>query len=210
MKLLDLDDNKIIELYKTKFCHEIGDMFGVSSNTIYRRLKENNVRIIRSGWTLSEKAKENMSNCKKGHLVLEETRQKLKEINIGNKASKETKQKMKTTAKRNGRRPPIMKGQNNPNWKGGITSISHSIRTNYIYRQWRDDVFTRDNFTCKECGHRGGYLHAHHITPFSSIIQFYEITTLEEALNCAELWNINNGITLCKECHKKLHKKVKI
>jgi len=26
---------------------------------------------------------------------------------------------------------------------------------------------------------------------------------LEQAVNCEELWNINNGITLCKECHKK-------
>jgi len=79
-----------------------------------------------------------------------------------------------------------------------------------MYRQWRSDIFTRDDFTCQECGQRGGHLEAHHIKQLSKILQFYEITTLEEALNCAELWNINNGITLCKECHKKLHKKVKI
>lgn len=22
------------------------------------------------------------------------------------------------------------------------------------------------------------------------------------AMNCIELWNVNNGVTLCKECHK--------
>jgi len=92
------------------------------------------------------------------------------------------------------------------NWKGGITPLRHSIRTNFKSRQWRSDVFTRDNFTCQECGQVGGKLNAHHIKSFSSIIQKYEITTLEEALQCEELWNINNGITLCKKCHKKIHK----
>ena len=95
------------------------------------------------------------------------------------------------------------------NWKGGITLLRHSIRTNFKSRQWRSDVFTRDNFTCQECGQIGGRLNAHHRKSFSSILQYYEITTLEEALECEELWNINNGITLCKKCHKKLHKKLR-
>lgn len=30
--------------------------------------------------------------------------------------------------------------------------------------------------------------------------------TLEDAENCEELWNINNGRTLCKSCHIKRHK----
>ena len=80
------------------------------------------------------------------------------------------------------------------------------IRHSFKYRQWRSDVFTRDNFTCQECGQIGVRLNVHHKKPFSSIIQFYEITTLEEALNCEELWNINNGITYCKKCHKDLNK----
>lgn len=28
------------------------------------------------------------------------------------------------------------------------------------------------------------------------------ITTVEEAINCDELWNINNGQTLCYSCHR--------
>jgi len=99
-----------------------------------------------------------------------------------------------------------LKGENNFNWKGGITPLNFQIRGSFEYRQWRSDVFTRDNFTCQDCEQRGVYLHAHHKKSFSSILQYYEITTLEEALNCEELWNINNGITLCKDCHKKIHK----
>jgi len=100
------------------------------------------------------------------------------------------------------------RGENSGKWKGGISSLTNLIRTNFKYRQWRSDVFTRDNFTCQKCGQWGGRLHAHHIKSFSSILQIHEITTLGEALECEELWNINNGITLCKKCHKRLNKGV--
>lgn len=92
-------------------------------------------------------------------------------------------------------------------WKGGISKLSNVIRTCFQYRQWRSDVFTRDNFTCQECGIKSGcghtvYFEAHHIKSQSEILEEYKIKTIEEAFNCQELWNINNGITLCLECHK--------
>lgn len=164
----------------------------------------------------SEEVIERMSKSHMGHVpwnkgipISEEQKRKLIQANKGNtyrlgaKLSEETKGKISEALK--GRY-----GSDNPNWKGGITSLRHLIRTNFRYRQWRDDIFTRDNFTCQECGQIGGRLRAHHIKSFSSILQYYEITTLEEALECEELWSINNGITLCKKCHKKIHKGVTI
>ncbi len=83
-----------------------------------------------------------------------------------------------------------------------ISSLYERIRKYYKYRQWRSDVFKRDNFTCQECGDdRGGNLNAHHIESFISIIQKHEIITINQAIECEALWNINNGITLCKTCH---------
>lgn len=97
------------------------------------------------------------------------------------------------------------KGENNSFWKGGISSLSDRIRHLFQYRQWRSDVFTRDNFTCQECGDdRGGNLEAHHEPEsLSDILEKYRIKTIEEALACEELWNINKGRTLCEDCHKK-------
>ena len=51
-------------------------------------------------------------------------------------------------------------------------------------------VFARDNYTCQKCG-SDGYLHCHHIDPVVS--------------NPIESADMDNCITLCKECHKWCH-----
>lgn len=89
------------------------------------------------------------------------------------------------------------------------TSLNQQIRKTFEYRQWRSDVFTRDNFTCQKCGQKGGRLHAHHKRMIVEIVECYEIITLEQALECEELWNINNGITYDKDCHKDVHNSLK-
>lgn len=100
-------------------------------------------------------------------------------------------------------------GELSGNWKGGITPLNFQIRDNFKSRQWHSDIFTRDNFTCQECGDdTGGNLNAHHIKSLSFLLQKYEIINLKQAIVCEELWNINNGVTLCIECHKKEHEKI--
>ncbi|MCK9370945.1 hypothetical protein M0R04_13625 [Candidatus Dojkabacteria bacterium] len=91
-------------------------------------------------------------------------------------------------------------------WKGGITPIMKFLRTCTRYIQWRADVFTKDNFTCVWCGAKSGNgkaveLNADHIKPFYVILREYKITDIENALKCEELWDINNGRTLCRQCH---------
>lgn len=103
------------------------------------------------------------------------------------------------------------RGERNPNWKGGVTNLIKLIRHLYKYRQWRSDIFTRDEWTCQECGIRSGfgkavYLEAHHIKSFAEILKEYDVHSLEEAEYCEELWDINNGITLCNKCHGRTKK----
>ena len=89
-------------------------------------------------------------------------------------------------------------------WKSGLLKdLRKAIRNSYKYRQLRSDVFTRDDYTCQECFLRGGKLQHHHIKPFALILEENKINSLKEAFDCEELWNINNGLTLCQECHSK-------
>ena len=62
------------------------------------------------------------------------------------------------------------------------------IMSRLEYRLWREAVFERDNYTCVFCGQIGGQLHADHIKPYR---KFPEL-----------MFDINNGRTLCIECHK--------
>lgn len=100
------------------------------------------------------------------------------------------------------------KGEKNFRWKGGITPLVLVIRHCFQYRQWRSDCFTRDNYTCQICGLRGGILNADHYPKmFTEIFHENNIKSLEQALECEEFWNINNGRTLCRECHIKFGKR---
>lgn len=81
-------------------------------------------------------------------------------------------------------------GEKNPNWKGGVTKINEKIRKSIEYKAWRTAVFERDNFTCVHCKEsKPGKLNADHIKPFA---YFPDLR-----------FDINNGRTLCIDCHKK-------
>jgi HNH endonuclease len=99
------------------------------------------------------------------------------------KFSKEIRQKMSIAHKKR-----VAEGKHN-NYKGGITSKNNKIRASLEYRLWREAIFERDNYTCQICGQRGGKIIADHILPFAYF----------PAIRLA----LNNGRTLCKECHKK-------
>lgn len=91
--------------------------------------------------------------------------------------------------------------EKNPNWKGGQKKLYLILRGISNYYIWRSEVFKRDNWTCQTCGRKGCHLEAHHNKRFPLILEANNIKTIEEARICKELWDINNGVTLCTWCH---------
>jgi len=157
------------------------------------------------GKEMSNKYRKKCSKAQKGKKLSKETKNKLSKIAKengfgqwmkGKKLSEETKRKCSEAHR----------GKKSYNYKGN-SKLCHLIRNCYKYKQWTKAVFERDNYICQKCKIRGGKLHAHHIKKFSLILEENNIKSLKETLNCEELWNINNGITYCKICHKIIHKK---
>lgn len=93
-------------------------------------------------------------------------------------------------------------GSDNPNWKGGISGIDRLVRRMREYLQWRSDIFQRDRWTCRTCGKNGCYVTVHHIKSFHTILKENNIKSIKDARLCKELWDIDNGVTLCEDCHK--------
>lgn len=86
-------------------------------------------------------------------------------------------------------------GPDHPLWKGGVTTEHEKIRRGKQYKQWRDAVYARDHYRCKECGKHCEQkdIVAHHIKSFSAYAHLR--------------FTVDNGITLCRRCHLNLHKK---
>ena len=79
-----------------------------------------------------------------------------------------------------------------PNWnRNSFFENKQSLRFTPEYKKWRESIFERDNYTCRQCGKHGGKLNAHHIMPFALFPQLR--------------FAIDNGISLCEDCHKRLH-----
>ena len=119
-------------------------------------------------------------------------REKLSGIKKGKPSNSPTKFKKGHATWNKGLRG-VQAKENHPNWKGGICSEMYLLRRSYEYGIWRNSVFERDNYVCQACGKRGDELNAHHILSFRDFPH--------------KRFDISNGITLCKKCHRKLHKK---
>lgn len=83
-------------------------------------------------------------------------------------------------------------GEKHGNWQGGITGKRQSLMMVKKYREWRDAVFKRDGYICQKCNEWSRNLNAHHILDYKT--------------HKEKIYEIDNGITLCENCHRKFHK----
>lgn len=82
-------------------------------------------------------------------------------------------------------------GAGHYNWDGGKTKESLKERNNTKAYYFRKNVLKRDKKICQNCGSKEN-LHVHHIKLFSK--------------HPESRYDVDNGITLCKDCHQKEHK----
>lgn len=81
----------------------------------------------------------------------------------------------------------VPRGENSPQWRGGVLSENQKVRNSNEYSEWRLNVFKKNWFTCQCCGSNKN-IQAHHIKPFSK----YNELRLD----------VKNGICLCGSCHQ--------
>lgn len=93
-------------------------------------------------------------------------------------------------------------GKESNGWKGGLTSLQQLIRSSLKYLEWKNKVFQKDEYLCQQCKTKANWIEAHHIKGFAKTLRENKIKTVQQALKCEELWDIDNGMTLCKKCHK--------
>jgi hypothetical protein len=98
------------------------------------------------------------------------------------------------------------RGENHYKWKGGVSNIQASIRRMTENRKWMDAVKERDGRKCI-CGSTKN-IEAHHIVYLCVLIEQHKIKSREDAYKYKDiLWDMKNGITLCRKCHYAIHKR---
>lgn len=173
-----------------------------------------------SNIALSERMRENNPNPLTGKAKPKKIKETKEETSLRMKKSNpmfntETVNKVKHTFKSKIISGEIVykRGAEHHLWKGN-RDRAQTIRTR-LYSPWIFPILERDNFSCCNCGKKGGRLEVHHISP-----TFKEI--LEKVLHGRDLKNLTDedfevlinevieahkdcaGITYCKACHKEI------
>lgn len=151
---------------------------------------------MKTGYKHTKEAKEKNRLAHQGKVASLETRKKMSLAGKGKKKPPRSDEwKRKQSEVRKGIPRPNRRGSNHHWWKGGITEINNKIRHSLEYIIWRRALLERDNYTCVWCFRHPLRtktntikLHADHIKPFA---YFPELR-----------FAIDNGRTLCEDCHK--------
>lgn len=220
----DLNDDVIIKMYLDGVSTtEIGKKFNITHRTVLLRLKKNNI----SRRTLSEsqwnhKNKEIPEDFNDYNIMYDlYVNQRLSKKDLGIKyrcdpcVIDRVLRNLGIKVRNNSEsKVGIMVGEDHPNWKGGVSTLSQRVREYISNKYITYKALERDNFQCKICGSTKD-LAAHHIIPFKNIMdriidehEDLEIESAEMYNICVEdpeINNINNLITVCSDCHHKIH-----
>ncbi|OGL46474.1 MAG: hypothetical protein A2W05_07155 [Candidatus Schekmanbacteria bacterium RBG_16_38_10] len=156
-----------------------------------RKLSEKhrkNISIGNMGRIFTEETKNKIRKSNTGKKHTEESKNKNREAHIGKKHSIKTKQLLRKISLKNARR-----GENHPDWKGGISKIRYPREFN---NELKLKIRTRDNFTCCLCGQT----EREELEELNRVLCINHIDF--DKNNCKE----NNLNTLCLRCNVKINR----
>lgn len=138
------------------------------------------------GKKLSKETRGKMSLARMGHPTSEETKLKISIANSGRKFTDESRKRMSISHLVDKK----MAGEKHPNWIHDRTKIKTypDKRKDANYEYWNKQCRERDSNKCKMGNEKcGGRLEVHHI------LRWHDYPELR--------YDLNNGITLCKNHH---------
>lgn len=141
-------------------------------NKLWKKANHKGQRSPMLGKKHTEKTKKKIAKKSKGRKPM-----------LGKKHSEATKEKMSLARQ----------GENNSNWKGGVTLGVRLFRKSRQYQQWRRAILERDNGICgmDGCNKKSNIIHHRY-----SVKDYPELRL-----------TIENGMVVCKEHHIQIHKK---
>lgn len=101
-------------------------------------------------------------------------------------------------------------GELNPNYRNGLRYIGTRMRGLIAYKRWKLMVFQRDKFTCQMCKNKfpRKLLEPHHKIRLWKLLEDYSgDKNNPNWLNDPYFYDVDNGVTLCKRCHRKTYGK---
>ena len=183
----------VVEMLPTS---KIALQIGKGKTTIITHLKDLGIELrhgssaIKTQWLNNDSRKEKQASFAKYKLTQKEVREKI-HITQQTKEYRQ-KQSLSKQGSKNGMFGKIR--ELSPQWNPNLSDDERiKGRKTFDDVQWRNDVFKRDNYTCKKCGDNKGHnLNAHHI--------------INHCKDKSLRYDVNNGITLCDKCHIAFHK----
>lgn len=184
-----IDKEVLVEMYKTKSVPEMADILGIDRKSVYSRMREYGLKLRTNGPKRAfepDKAELQKLYFKDGLSITELSEHyDVSKALIIRRIEELGMSEEKIKIEKDRRRRIDLKEK-----------LSMGTKT------WRRAVLKRDDFKCVKCGLQQGvcnhcgqhvFLHAHHKKPVSL---FPELRFL-----------LSNGMTLCRTCHAKEHKK---
>ena len=166
--------------------YQIGKIVNRNPKNIYHKLKDFGIKTRTRAETLLKNSWWNLGlpSARKGKKLSEDVKKKLSKARTGKKYPN-------LQGKKNGMYG--RSGNLNPNWKGGVTPERQKLYSSGLWKEIIKTVFRRDGFTCQRCKNKKGKLHAHHIKSWADYPD--------------NRFDLDNLITICKECHGWIHSK---